>query len=418
MHDILPQEQGYWDMVESVVKSTAAKFGFRRIRMPVLERTELFIRGVGRQSDVVKKEMYSFKTKGGDELTLRPEGTAPVMRAYLENGMKTWVQPVKLYYFDPFFRHEQPQHARYRQFYQIGFESIGMGGSAVDVELILAAHYILGQLGLDGYEFQVNTLGDTLCQQPYLASVREYFKSNKKSLCAECAERSVKHPLNVFDCKEVKCQKIARTAPKMIDALCENCRDNFKEVLELLDELEIPYALNPFVVRGLEYYTRTVFEIWISREGKLDARSAVGGGGRYDKLSKQLGGEEIPGSGFGLGVERILEVLKERGIKKAPFSQKANVFIAQLGFQAKKRSLRLFLEFLNQGIMVQASFARDSLSSQLRVADKVGVDYAVILGEKELSDKSVILRDMKTGNQETLEMKDLIAELKNRLNIL
>lgn len=417
MRDILPQDQEYWDSIESVTRNVAASFGFARIRTPIIEKTELFVRSVGKQTDIIQKEMYSFKTKGGDAVTLRPEMTAPVMRAYIEQGMKALIQPVKLYYIEPCFRHERPQHMRYRQFYQIGFEEIGLRGSAVDAELIRIAHTLLSNVGLDNYEFQVNTLGDEACREPYVALLREYVKSSRRSLCETCNERAVKRPLGLFDCKEEKCQRISRVAPKMIDVLCEPCRAEFKEVLELLDEMDVPYALNPFVVRGLDYYTRTVYEVWISREGDLDSQSSLGGGGRYDGLAKLIGGEQIPGSGFGLGAERVIEALREKGTRVSRKSG-GTIFLAQLGFQAKKRAMRLFSELLGEGIRVQSSFVRDSLSSQLRVADKVGAEYAIIIGEKELYDRSVILRDMKTGNQETLEMKDLIPELKNRLNMV
>lgn len=416
MRDILPQDQPYWDFFEEILKKTAQDFGFARIRTPILEKTELFVRTVGKQTDLVQKEMYSFKTKGGDALTLKPENTASVMRAYIEQGMKTWTQPVKLYYFDPFFRHERPQHLRWRQFYQIGFEEIGLGGSAIDAELIFIANRFLTAIGVDNYEFQVNTLGDEVCQGPYVTLLRDYLKAHRQSLCATCNARMVKRPLSVLDCKEDKCQRVARVAPKIIDSLCEACREHFKELLELLDELEVPYALNPFVVRGLEYYTRTIFEIWRIKDGELDSHSALGGGGRYDGLAQQLGAEATPGSGFGFGVDRLMYAMQESGIQP-PMPKKGGVFIAQLGFQAKKRAMKLYTELLDQGIQVQSSFARDSLSAQLRMADKYGSDYAVVLGEKELYDKSIILRDMKTGNQETLEIKDLIAELKNRLII-
>lgn len=417
MRDILPQEEGYWDLLEATVKNIAISFGFSRIRTPILEKTDLFVRSVGKQTDIVQKEMYSLKTEGGDALTLRPEMTAPVMRAYIENGMKAQIQPVKLYYIEPCFRHERPQQLRYRQFYQIGFEEIGLGGSAVDTELILIAHYFLSKIGLDNYEFQVNTLGDENCREGYVLLLSEYLKSNRRSLCEVCNNRVTKRPLSAFDCKEEKCQRITRMAPKIIDSLCEPCRTDFKEVLELLDEVQVPYALNPFVVRGLEYYSRTVYEIWTSRDGELDSQVSLGGGGRYDGLAELMGGEHTPGSGFALGVERMEEALKEKGIKINKHSSGV-VFLAQLGFQAKKRAMRLLSELLLEGVRVRSSFARNSLSSQLRVADKLEAEYAIIIGEKELYDRSIILRDMKTGNQETLEMKDLVPELKNRLNIL
>lgn len=416
MRDVLPQDQPYWDFFEETLKKIAHHFGFSRIRTPLLEKTDLFSRTVGEQSNLVQKEMYSFKTKGGDALTLKPENTASVMRAYIENGMKSWVQPVKLYYFDPFFRHERPQYLRLRQFYQLGFEEIGLGGSAIDAELIFIAHYFLNAIGLDSYEFQVNTLGDAACQGPFFSLLRDYLKENKHSLCASCNARILKRPLCVLDCKEEKCQRVARVAPKIIDSLCEPCREHFKEVLELLDELEVPYALNPFVARGLDYYSRTTFEVWAARDNELDVQAALGGGGRYDGLAQELGCEPTQGSGFALDIDRLIEAFKERGCEP-PLAKVRSVFIAQLGFQAKKRAMKLFLELLEEGIRVHSSFARDSLSAQLRMADKYGTEYAVVLGEKELYDKSIILRDMKTGNQETLEMKDLIPELKNRLTI-
>ncbi len=417
--DILPQDASYWDFFEEIVKKVAKDFEFSRIRTPIFEKTELFSRGVGKRTDLVLKEMYSFKTKGGDALTLRPEGTAPVMRSYIEHGMKSLVQPVKLFYLGPFFRHERPQHLRQRQFHQVGFETIGLGSSVIDAELVQVAHAILTKMRIEGFEFQINSLGDSNCRPAYLKKIQEYFKTHQRSLCEDCRKSILQRPLNIFECREEKCLHIARVAPKMIDELCEQCHTHFKELLEFLDEIEIPYALNPFIVRGLDYYTRTVFEIWLSiGEGKFSP-SALGGGGRYDGLSTELGGGEISASGFALGVERILSILREKevSIGNKSSENKKSIFLAQLGFLARKRSLRLFSELLKEGIPVIASLARDSLSAQLRIADKVTTEYALILGEKELFDKSIILRNMKTGNQEILEMKNLIPELKNRLNI-
>jgi len=415
--DILPIDEPYWEFVETMVKKAAVDFDFLRISTPIFEKTELFLRGVGKRTDIVSKEMYSFKTKGDDALTLRPEGTAPVMRSYIENGMKSLAQPVKLFYFEPFFRHERPQHLRQRQFYQIGFETLGLGGSVIDAELIQVAEYILGRIGIEGFEFQVNSLGDLQCRPFYMRKFLEYLKNNRRSLCPDCQGSIMRRPFNVFECQEDKCLRIARTAPKMIDELCDPCHNHFRELLEMLDEVQIPYALNPFIVRGLDYYTRTVFEVWFSLNGEPTSLRALGGGGRYDSLASELGGGEIPGSGFALGVERVVSIMKDQGVMP-PESKERNksLFLAQLGFPARKRSLKLFSELLQEGIKISASFSRDSLSSQLRIADKLGVEYALILGEKELLDKSIILRNMKTGNQEILEMRNLIAELKNRLN--
>lgn len=415
--DILPPDEPYWDLVEEAAKKTARDFDFFRISTPILEKTELFLRGVGKRTDLVAKEMYSFRTKGDDALTLRPEGTAPVMRAYIENGMKSLAQPVKLFYFEPFFRHESPQHLRQRQFYQVGFEALGFGGSVIDAELIQAATHILRRVGVEGFEFQVNSLGDASCRPAYMKRLQEYVKDNKRSLCLDCEESMVRRPFNMFECQEEKCARVARMAPKMIDELCEPCHSHFRELLEMLDEIEVPYTLNPFIVRGLDYYTRTVFEIWLSLEGEPPGMRALGGGGRYDELAGELGGGEIPGSGFALGVERLIRVIKDQGLVPSQNKEREkSLFLAQLGFAARKRSLKLFSELMREGIRASAAFSRESLSSQLRIADKLGVEYALILGEKELFDKSIILRNMKTGNQEILEMRNLVAELKNRLS--
>lgn len=415
--DILPLDEPYWEFIEDAAKKTAIDFDFFRISTPIFEKTELFFRGVGRRTDVVSKEMYSFKTKGDDALTLRPEGTAPVMRSYIESGMKSLVQPVKLFYIEPFFRHERPQHLRQRQFYQIGFETLGLGGSVVDAELVQVAEHILCLTGIEGFEFQVNSLGDPSCRPSYMRKLQEYLKNNKRSLCPSCQASIVRRPFNMFECQEEKCIRIARMAPKMIDELCDSCHTHFRELLEMLDEIEVPYTLNPFIVRGLDYYTRTVFEVWLSFNGGPASLRALGGGGRYDGLSLELGGGEIPGSGFALGIERLMSVMKNQGIvPPANRERNKSLFLAQLGFPARKRSLKLFSELLREGVKVSASFSRDSLSSQLRIADKLGVEYALILGEKELFDKSIILRNMKTGNQEILEMRNLVPELKNRLN--
>lgn len=421
--DILPQDEVYWDFIEDTVREIAKDFVFSRIRTPIFEKTDLFLRGVGKRTNLVSKEMYSFKTKGDDALTLRPEGTAPVMRSYIEHGMKSLTQPVKIFYIESFFRHERPQHMRQRQFFQIGFETLGLGASVIDAELIQIAHMLLSKYKIEGFEFQVNSLGDSACRPAYIKKIQEYFKDHQKSLCEDCKKSILQRPLNIFECREEKCLRVGRVAPKMIDVLCEACHTHFRELLELLDEIEIPYALNPFIVRGLDYYTRTVFEVWLSSNEGQFLSTALGGGGRYDGLSGELGEAGIPGSGFALGVERIIAALKETEFSKdlaqmrLAGEKKKPIFLAQLGFMAKKRSLKLFAELLKEGITPIASLARDSLSSQLRIADKAGVEYSLILGEKELSDKSIILRNMKTGNQEILEMKNLIHELKNRLNI-
>ena len=416
--DILPQEEAYWDFVENAVKKTSKAYGFGRIRLPIIEKTKLFIKGTGKNTEIVKKEMYSFKTKGGDDLTLRPEGTPGVMRAYLERGMRSLIQPVKLYYFEPMFRHERPQHGRQRQFYQIGFETIGSDSSIIDAEIIQTVYNFLINLGIDNFVFQINSIGDINCRSKYKKVLQDCLSKNKSVLCDNCQKDLQDRIFNIFECKEEHCQQIVRISPKIIDNLCDLCRIHFKELLEILDEIEMPYSLNHSIVRGLDYYTRTVFEVLTVDEfGQMSSQLSLAGGGRYDSLSESIGGPKISGSGVAIGVERIISVLEDKNIDVSSGNKNPDIFIAQLGFTAKKYGLKLFDILVESGINVEATFSKDSLSPQLKLADSKGARYTIIIGEKELKDKNVLFRDMKSGNQEILQIKNLIPELKNRLNV-
>ena len=416
MHDILPEDQPYWECIRDVVRKEAAAYNFERIDTPILEATPLFTKGVGQGTDIVEKEMYSFKTKGGDALTMRPEGTASVVRAYLEHGMPNRPSPIKLYYIGPFFRHESPQKGRFRQFHQIGFEILNSASPASDAEIIQLTYGLLSKLKIKNITIQISSLGDNESRVPYLEKLRAYLREHAASLPADCKKKLRTRPLAIFDCKEEKALRVAQNAPKIIDNLSKASYTHFKQVLEMLDELELPYNVNPLLVRGLDYYTRTVFEIWKSNDEDGEARNiALGGGGRYDNLIQMLGGPvATPAGGVALGIERLVEMMKSEGVELKN-TQKPTVFLAQLGFDAKKRSLKLFDELRKQGIIAVASFDRDSLKSQLKQADRYGVLYRLMLGQKELLDGRIILRDMATGSQEILKLANITKEIKDRL---
>jgi histidyl-tRNA synthetase len=417
MHDILPEDQKYFKRIYTVVSEIADFYGFGKIDTPILEETELFSKGIGLATDIVKKEMYSLKTKGGDLLSLRPEWTAPIVRSYIENGMKSLPQPLKLWYFGPCYRYERPQADRYRQFWQFGFEIFGEQSPVVDAQIIQIFYNILKELKLKNLIVEINSIGDSNCRPYYKKLLSNYFKSRDSSLCGNCKKRLKENVLRVLDCKEEKCQPIKAEAPQILDHLCDQCHTHFKEVLEFLDEIEIPYNLNPNLVRGLDYYTKTVFEIFSETEPGPDQeviRNALAGGGRYDKLIKLLRGKDTPASGAAAGVERIVNLMKVQEVKITK-SVEAEIFLAQLGNLAKRKSLKLLESFRKAKIKIEESFGRDSLKAQLNRADKIGAKYTLILGQKEALDGVIIIRDMKTGNQEIVKMDKVVERVKKKL---
>ena len=326
MHDVLPEDQVYFKRVQKVVESVANSYTFDKIETPILEMAEVFQKAVGDDTDIVGKEMYTFRTKGGDMVCLRPEGTAPVMRSYLEHGMHNLPQPVKLWYIGPFFRYERPQAGRFRQFHQFGFEVIGEGSPSIDGQIVQMSYDVLKELGFKNLTIEVNSIGDQECRPYFKKILTSYFKSRKASLCSDCQRRLKENPLRILDCKEEKCQRIKAGAPQIIDHLCEKCHAHFKQVLEFLDELELPYTLNPYLVRGLDYYTKTVFEIVETTEdGK--ALGSLAGGGRYDNLSKMLGGRDTPGCGSASGMERIVSLMKTREMKTGAKTEEPKTFV-------------------------------------------------------------------------------------------
>jgi len=414
MHDILPAEQIYYQKVYKTVSEIADFYGFGKIDTPILEETELFSKGVGVATDIIKKEMYNLKTKGGDCLSLRPEGTAPVVRAYIENGMSSMPHPVKVWYFGPFFRYENPQFGRYRQFWQFGFEVLGEGGSIVDAQIIQIFYEILKELKLKNLVVNINSLGCSQRRPYYKKILTSYFKTRISSLCGNCRRRLQENVLRILDCKEEKCQAVKEGAPQTLDHLCEECRLHFREVLEFLDEIEIPYNLDPYLVRGLDYYTRTVFEVFSQDQEQGGSQVALGGGGRYDKLVKLLGGRDIPGIGMAGGVERIINLMKSQGLEISN-ENKARIFLAQLGNLAKRKSLKLLKEFRKAKIKVLESFGRDSLKSQLGRANRLGAEYALIIGQKEALEDSVIIRNMENGHQETVKLDKAVEAVKKKM---
>jgi len=421
MHDILGKDIMYFQKIEKTCKDIADFYGFRRIETPILEDTKLFEKGTGFSTDIVQKEMFSLRTKGGDHLTLRPEGTPGIIRAYIQNGMQNLPKPIKFWHFGPFFRYERPQAGRFRQFNQFGFESIGIDKPIIDVQIIQIFFNILKELGLKDLIIQINTIGCPECRSEYRRKLIRHLKSNQSNLCSDCRRRLKENPLRVLDCKNEKCQEIVKSAPQMIEHLCKDCHNHFKNVLEFLEEIELPYELNPYLVRGLDYYTRTVFEIFsnLSQENKEYSEQegkkiALAGGGRYDGLVRLLGGKETPACGGAAGVERIIRLMKIMG-KKVPAKKQAQVFLAQVGELAKRKSLKIFEDLRNNNIKVAEALHKDSLVEQLKIADKLEVKFVLILGQKESIDNEIIIREMETGKQKIIPFKKIIKEVKKRI---
>lgn len=412
MKDIMPQDAPYWEWLYARTGQIARDYGFDWVETPIVEPASLFIRAVGKQTDIVEKELYRFNDQGGEDLVLRPEATASVARAYANHGLWNQPQPVKLWYWGPMFRHDRPQAGRYRQFHQCGFETVGDDKPVVDAELIMLSWNLLRELGLN-VEIQVNSLGSMGTREAYREKLLIFYRANRSSLCEDCKTRMQKNPLRLLDCKKADCLNLRTDAPQLIDALDEGSKDHFMKVLEYLDEVEVPYVLNPYLVRGLDYYNRTVFEIVVPGEEDR-AQNALGGGGRYDDLMELLGSRPTPAAGLALGLERIILALKAANIEPVVL-ERPKVFMAQLGEQAKRRALRLFEECRRSGLQISQAFVKDSLKAQLELANKLGVQFTVILGQKEVLDETAVVRDMESGVQEIVDQKKLIHELRKKL---
>lgn len=424
MRDILPKQEKYWNTVQKAFMSYADYFHFGRIDTPILEESKLFLRTLGKTSDVVTKEMYIFETDEG-KVCLRPEATASVARAYINNGLWNSPQPVKMWYWGQMFRHDRPQAGRYRQFYQAGFEIMGATDPMMDAELIMVGYNLLKDLGLP-ITVKINSIGLPEERERYSNELVSYYRAKRSYLCENCRKRLTKNPLRLLDCKEAQCQPIKDEAPQIVDWLSESSKSYFMKVLEYLDELEIPYILQPDLVRGLDYYTHTVFEFAPLFEGlgdeKLEQLSniSLGGGGRYDLLVGEMSGRATPASGMALGIDRIILALKEYG-KNHKINipeEKVDIYFAQLGERAKGKAIKIINQLKSSGIKIGFNLYKNSLKTQLELANAAQVPFALILGQKEVQDGTVIVRDMESGNQEIVDQKKIENFVKRKLGLV
>lgn len=393
--DVLPKDSYKWQLVEDIMRSEAAAYGFKEIRTPVFEHTELFQRGVGDTTDVVQKEMYTFDTKGGTSITLRPEGTAGVARALLEHAIYNDGLPVKTYYFDSCYRYEKKQANRYREFHQFGVEVFGTSNPMADAEIISLASTLFDRLGVVDLQLEINSIGCPKCRAKYHEALKKYFESYKDKLCDTCLSRLEKNPMRILDCKSPICSEIAKNAPVVLDYLCEECSDHFEKVKSYLDSAEIPYVVNPKIVRGLDYYTKTVFEFVTT---SLGSQGTVCGGGRYDGLIEQIGGQHTPSLGFGLGMERLLALMAEQNIE-IPLPPTCDLYIAGLGDEAQKKAFNLVKEVRETSLIAECDIVGRSLRAQMKYADKIGAKFSMVIGDEEIKNNKAILKNMETGEK-------------------
>lgn len=420
MRDIMDKEyyayQGFFEKASEI----AIYYGFRPIETPILEREAVFTSSLGVGTDIRDKEMYTLKTKGGDQLTMRPEGTAAVMRAYLEHGMQTLPQPVMLYYHGPFFRHENPQRGRLREFRQFGVEILGTPKSIADALIIRTMTLILDEAGFKNISVEINSIGDKECRSGYIRELTNYYKKHIATICTHCKERLKTNPLRLLDCKDAKCQEPKANAPTPLSSLCNDCRHHFKEVIEYLEAMGIPYRINNNLVRGLDYYTRTVFEIidtTVNEQGETEPLT-IASGGRYDLLAHALGSKkDVPAVGGGIGVDRVImspshKTLDPRILKKP------KIYFIQLGAEAKLKSLSIIEVLRKARVPIAQSLSKDGLGQQLAVAERSGAPYAIIFGQKEAIENTVIVRNMETRSQEIVKLEklpDFVKHLKEEL---
>lgn len=400
--DILPRQSYKWQFVERIMAEEARVYGFSEIRTPVFEQTELFKRGVGEGTDVVQKEMYTFETRGGESLTLRPEGTAGAVRAFLEHGLFNDGYPVKVDYFTTCYRYEKPQAGRQREFHQFGMEVFGASEPIADAELICAASSILSRLGLENVRLEINSIGCPECRKVYYEKLREYFNAYRDELCETCLTRIEKNPMRILDCKSPICKKIAENAPKITDYLCESCEEHFARVKSCLDNAGIKYTVNPSIVRGLDYYTNTVFEFIADGIG---AQSTVCGGGRYNGLVEELGGNSVPALGFAMGIERLLLTLESQGIEISE-PEGPMLYIATMGERAEARAFALVKELREASITAQYDIVGRGLKAQMKYADKIKAAFSIVLGDDEIERGSATVKNMKNGNKTEISLSD------------
>jgi histidyl-tRNA synthetase len=409
MNDILPEEIVIWQFLEREAHRIFQTYGFAEIRVPVVEKTELFSRSIGETTDIVEKEMYTFVDKGGNSLTLRPEGTAPVMRSFIEHKLHAQNPVAKLYYLGPMFRYERPQKGRYRQFHQIGVEAVGVDDPKIDAQILAMLCHYFDAVGIENVELHVNSLGCRACRPDYRQALVAYLETRIGVLCSDCQRRYRNNPLRVLDCKATACKEATEDAPSVLDHLCPECETHFTQVKDYLKDLAIPFSVNARMVRGLDYYTKTTFEMVTS---SLGAQNAVAAGGRYDGLIADLGGPALPGIGFAMGVERLV-LMKGRETLPAP---RPHFFLAAMGEEADHRAFLLMAALHRRGIHAEMDFGAKSLKAQMRRAGKMNARFVLILGEEELAQGIVQLRDMDAGSQQELPLENLDQRLEEILS--
>jgi len=410
--DILPGETELWRHIENVATSLFEDFGFKEIRIPVMEKTELFARSIGEDTDIVEKEMYTFPDRKGDLITLRPEATASIVRSYIQHKLYASDPVRKFYTIGPMFRRERPQKGRYRQFYQINAEVFGLGSAYIDAQLIFMLMSLFSRLSVTDTEAHINSLGCPVCRPDFRTAISEFLSSKTDALCEDCQRRSSRNPLRVLDCKVPTCREAVTDAPSVLDHLCPECAGHFDILKTSLKNLDVPFMTDKRLVRGLDYYTRTTFEI---QTGSLGAQNAVAGGGRYDGLVKTLGGPDIPAIGFAIGFDRLTEIT---GLKASDFEQKPDLFIAALGEKSQSKALEWACALNMQGIKAETAFGDSSLKSQMKRADKLGSAHVLIVGDKELEEGAVLLRNMATKEQVSVPIDNVVKTLKaNSLKI-
>lgn len=405
--DILPNQVYKWHYVENAFREACSRYVFKEIRTPVFEHTELFSRSVGDTTDIVEKQMYTFEDYGKRSITLKPEGTSPVARAFVEHKLYADVQPSKFYYVIPCFRYEKPQSGRLREFHQVGIETFGTDNMMADAEIIGFASDFFSSLGIKDLELRINSIGCPKCRQTYREALKDFLRGKYDDLCSTCKSRYERNPMRILDCKSPVCQELVKGVPHMLDYLCGDCKEAFVDLKKNLDAMGIEYIVDPGIVRGLDYYTKTAFEFVSNRIG---AQGTVCGGGRYDHLIEQIGGPPVPGVGFGLGIERLLLLMETTGIE-IPEPENPDVFIAVMGERAKRFGLKLMRDLRNQGVKVEMDSLGRNIKGQFKYADRLKSKYTIIIGDNELDQNMVSIKNMKTSEQKQVPLNDILKEI-------
>lgn len=407
VNDILPGDSFKWQFIRQKTEQLFAQYNYEEIMLPIFEHTELFQRGIGATTDIVEKEMYTFTDKGGRSITLRPEGTASVMRSFIEHKIYGQIQPTKYFYYGPMFRYERPQAGRYRQFYQLGVEVLGVDNPLIDAEVIILGLDLLDRLGIKSYQLYLNSIGCLECRHSYRDLLKKFLAKNLTELCPDCQRRYEKNPLRILDCKNSACQRFFSDAPTILDHLCSSCATDFAKVCSSLDLLKIDYTIDPGIVRGLDYYTKTSFEI---KYAGLGAQDTLIGGGRYDGLGQEIGGRDVPGIGFASGIERLILAMEDQ-LERWPGEQDIDLFIISIGEEASTASFKYLHKLRHAGLKAGMDYLGRSVKGQMKLADQKKARYSIILGESELAKGLATIKDMQTGDQEEIALNDIVHEM-------